>query len=109
MQNILLFRIKNGLDDLPLITYHVVVGTKLPTIDEFIKDCFKAVGINPKPFPLPNTKLSPHIVELLGIPRELLLYMYSKCIYDQKNFNRDLRAEKLSDYNEYKENIFKPI
>ena len=100
--------IKNGLDDLPLITYHVV-GTKLPTIDEFIKDCFKAVGINPKPFPLPNTKLSPHIVELLGIPRELLLYMYSKCIYDQKNFNRDLRGEKLSDYNEYKENIFKPI
>ena len=38
---------------------------KTSTIDEFIKDCFKAVGINPKPFPLPNTKLSPHIVELL--------------------------------------------
>ena len=35
--------------------------------------------------------------------------MYSECIYDQKNFNRDLKGEKESDYNKYKENIFKPI
>ena len=100
--------ITNDQDDLLLKTYHVV-GTNLPTIDEFIKDCFNAVGLKPKPFPLPNTKIGPHVVEFLGIPRELLLYMYSECIYDQKNFNRDLRGEIKSDYNEYKENIFKPI
>ncbi len=98
----------SNLDDLPLKTYHVV-GTNLPTIDEFIKDCFKAVGLKPNPFPLPNTKFGPHVVELLGIPKELLLYMYSECIYDQKNFNRDLRGDQESNYNTYKENIFAPI
>ena len=89
-------------------TYHVI-GMTCPTIENFLLDCFETLGIKSKPFPLPNTQLSPFLVQLLGMPQEVLHYMYSDCIYDQRCFKEDLASKRECHYEDYKDILFTPL
>ena len=89
-------------------TYHVI-GMSSPTIQEFLEDCFDALGITAKPYPIPNSQLGPYIFEALGIPKELNHYGYSECIFDQRCFKEDLSSKRNSHYREFKESLFSPI
>ena len=65
-----------------------------------------AFGIKSIPVPLPASQLNPMIMDKVKLPRELLTYMYSRCLYDQKYYDKDLVCGEQRYYSEFKKVFF---
>lgn len=88
-----------------LSSYHLFAHD-CPTVQEFIKETLRAFDIKSHPVPLPQTQLNPYIMDKVKLPRELLTYMYSRCVFDQKYFDKDLAEGEKRYYNDFKDSFF---
>lgn len=86
-------------------SYHLYAHDCPKAID-FIRDSFAAFGIKSVPVALPATQLNPMIMDKVKLPRELLTYMYSRCLYDQKYYDKDLVSSEPRYYSEFKKVFF---
>lgn len=90
---------------LELKTYHLI-SHEIPTIKEFLEDLNKAFSLNTKFIPTLKNPLNNALLKLLGIPKEMLPFMFSKLSYDKRRTIEDLPELKKSNYSDYKEKLF---
>jgi len=86
-------------------SYHVFAHES-PSAQEFINDALRAFGIKTHPIPLPKTRLNPLIMDKVKLPREILSYMYSRTIFDQKYFDKDVLENEKRTYFDFKDSFF---
>lgn len=88
-----------------LSCYHLF-AQDCPNAKEFIQDTFASFGIRSLAVPLPSNQLNPLLMDKIKLPRELLTYMYSQCVYDQRYFEKDLLSKKTLTYGHFKKSFF---
>ena len=87
-------------------TYHLI-SHETPTTSEFLKDMHKAYGIKTHYIPVIENSIHKTILNLLGIPRELVPFMFSKLSYDKSRTKSELPEIEESSYFNYKDQLFK--
>ena len=90
---------------LELKTYHLI-SSELPTIKEFLEDINQALGLKTQYIPVMKNPVHNSLLKLLGIPKELIPFMFSKLSYDKTRTIEDLPELKKSMYSDYKEKLF---
>lgn len=88
-----------------LKTYHLI-SAEVPTVREFLGDINRALGLKVEYLPVPKNPLHNGILKLIGIPTELVAFMFSKLSYDKTRTNKELPEIEESRYSEYKEKLF---
>src|SRR5690606_22931798 len=89
-----------------LRTYHLL-SYKTPMIKDFLEDLNKAFKIETKYVPLKDNKIHQTILKRLGIPKEVLSFMFSKANYDMSLALELVPAITESRYSIYKNIFFK--
>lgn len=94
-------------DDLSpeLKTYHLV-GAELPTVQEFLKDLNLKYKVKTSYIPVSENKVHSSLLKLLGIPKEVLPFMFSKLSYDKTSTLEDLPEIADCTYSVFKSNLF---
>jgi thioester reductase-like protein len=87
-----------------LKTYHLI-SDEIPTIKKFMGDIALKLGINTKFIPIKNNKISTEILPFLGVPKEVVPFMFSKVSYDKSLTLKDIPALKESRYSDYKDKL----
>ncbi|MFT6069169.1 MAG: nucleoside-diphosphate-sugar epimerase [Bacteriovoracaceae bacterium] len=80
--------------------YHVI-GDSPPSVSRFVEDSLKAFGINLEVLPLPHSPLYKMLLPRIGLPSELLLYMYGKCQYETSHLINDFSGVPRKSYRDY--------
>ncbi len=80
--------------------YHVI-GDSPPNVATFVEDSLKAFGIDLAVVPLPHSPLYKMILPKVGLPSELLLYMYGKCQYETSHLINDFSKVPRKSYQNY--------
>ena len=80
--------------------YHVI-GDSPPSVSSFVEDSLSAFGLNLTVLALPKSPLYKFILPKIGLPSELLLYMYGKCQYETSHLISDFPSVKRLSYKEY--------
>lgn len=80
--------------------YHVI-GDNPPSVSSFVEDSLSAFGLNLTVLALPKSPLYKLILPKIGLPSELLLYMYGKCQYETSHLISDFPSVKRLSYKEY--------
>jgi thioester reductase-like protein len=88
-----------------LKTYHLV-SNQVPTVREFLGDIFATLNIKSEFFPVFRNPVHNSLLKLLGIPKEMVPFMFSKLSYDKTRTLKELPELNESNYSAYKENIF---
>jgi thioester reductase-like protein len=91
--------------DLALKTYHLI-SDEMPSTKEFLKDLNKYFGLKTTYYPLFKNVIFDTALNLLGIPREVIPFMFSSLSYDKRQTKKELPELKLSRYSLYKEKLF---
>ncbi|MBT3585780.1 MAG: NAD-dependent epimerase/dehydratase family protein [Halobacteriovoraceae bacterium] len=89
----------------PFRCYHVI-SQQCPTVGQFMHDAMDEFGFKVKVLPLPKNALNKLIMQQIGLPKELLSYMYSGCHYDKGQIEKDFPNMSKSLYSEYKRPLF---
>lgn len=94
-------------DDLvaPLKTYHLV-SSESPSLEEFLGDLNEMVGIRTHYYAVKENRLHNSLLKLLGIPKEVLPFMFSHLSYDKTSTLEDLPEIKESTYGSFKHILF---
>ncbi len=87
-------------------TYHVV-SSPLVKMDTMIKDMLSFYGINAKVKPLPYISFYNDLFTKLGLPSEIIHYLFAGVNYDSSNLKEDFPNIQGHSYPEYKTNFFK--
>ncbi|MGZ3787805.1 MAG: SDR family oxidoreductase [Bacteriovorax sp.] len=90
---------------LELKTYHLI-SSETPTIQEFLDDLNESLGIKTKYLPVAKNPLHNSLLKLLGIPKELVPFMFSKLSYDKTRTSEELPELSESKYSAYKNKLF---
>ncbi len=85
--------------------YHVVAEDP-PSVRSFVEDSLEAFGLKLALIPLPKSPVYKFILPKIGLPSELLLYMYGKCIYDTSKLKRDFSSTTSSSYGTYSKQFY---
>ncbi len=85
--------------------YHVIAKDP-PLVRVFVEKSLKTFGLNLSLIALPKSPLYKFILPKIGLPSELLLYMYGSCVYDTSSLERDFEKNKIASYSEYSENFY---
>lgn len=80
--------------------YHVI-GEEPPFVREFVEDSLKTFGIKLSLMALPKLKIYKYLFPKIGIPKEMLLYMYGNCTYDTSTLEKKFKDIKVKSYKEY--------
>jgi len=88
-----------------LKTYHLI-SHELPTIKMFLDDLCNHFGLKTTFIPLKQNIAHDYILKHLGIPKEVLPFMFSKLSYDKSNTLEDLPEITESTYGQYKSILF---
>jgi thioester reductase-like protein len=88
-----------------LKTYHLV-SAEIPTLMEFLKDLNKKFNVKTHYFPVKENKIHNSLLKLLGIPEEVLPFMFSRISYDKTSTLEDLPEIKESTYSTFKAILF---
>jgi nucleoside-diphosphate-sugar epimerase len=80
--------------------YHVI-GQAPPSVQQFVEDTLSAFNIKLKVMPLPYSPLYKLVLPKIGLPSELLLYMYGKCQYETSHLMNDFQAITRLSYRDY--------
>ena len=93
-------------DDLSLNlkTYHLI-SDEIPTIKKFMGDIASKMEIKTKFLPIRNNKFSTEILPLLGIPKEVVPFMFSKVSYDKALTLKEIPELLESRYSDYKDKL----
>ena len=86
-------------------TYHLI-SAEVPTTSEFLADVNKVLHIQTKYIPVLKNPLHNSLLNLLGIPKELIPFMFSKLSYDKTRTIEELPELAKSTYSSYKEKLF---
>lgn len=86
-------------------TYHLV-SSESPSLDEFLRDLNDMVGIKTHYFAVKENKIHNSLLKLLGIPEEVLPFMFSRLSYDKTSTLEDLPEIKESTYSSFKHILF---
>tara|TARA_R110002072_G_scaffold64203_7_gene159906 strand:- start:71910 stop:72956 length:1047 start_codon:yes stop_codon:yes gene_type:complete len=88
--------------------YHVI-SDLCPTMEQFANEGLEAFGVKVKTIALPKIKNAGKVMEKLGLPSQLLTYMYAKVRYDIHNYNEDFKELPKCEWDNYKEKIFEYV
>lgn len=88
-----------------LKTYHLV-SAEIPTLMEFLRDLNKKFSVKTHYFPVKENKIHNSLLKLLGIPKEVLPFMFSRISYDKTSTLEDLPEIKESTYSTFKIILF---
>lgn len=88
-----------------LKTYHLV-SSEIPTLMEFLRDLNKKFGVKTHYFPVKENRIHNSLLKLLGIPEEVLPFMFSRISYDKTSTLEDLPEIKDSTYSTFKSILF---
>lgn len=88
-----------------LKTYHLV-SSELPTLREFLSDLNEMAGVKTHYIPVKENVLHNSLLKLLGIPDEVLPFMFSRLSYDKTSTLEDLPEISESTYSSYKHILF---
>jgi thioester reductase-like protein len=89
-----------------LETYHLI-SHQTPSIEEFLTDIKLRFDIKTKFIPVPKNLIHNTIFTLLGIPKEVIPFMFSKTSYDKSVTNNKLPEILESQYALYKDSLLK--
>lgn len=87
-------------------TYHLI-SEEVPSIADFLSDLKECFHLNTKFIPVPKNLVHDNILHLLGIPKEVIPFMFSKITYDKTVTNRLLPEILESKYSLYKTSVIK--
>lgn len=88
-----------------LKTYHLI-SYETPTIKEFLEDLNHKLHLKTHYLPVMKNPFHNSLLNLLGIPKELIPFMFSKLSYDKTRTIEELPELKESVYANYKEKLF---
>lgn len=100
----LILKRDNGLEKLR--TFHLI-SEEIPTIQDLLEDLCTVYNLKIKFIPLPMNIISNTVFKLLGIPSEVIPFMFSKTSYDKTHTNKELPEILLSKYSQYKDALLK--
>lgn len=86
-------------------TYHLI-SEEVPSVKEFLEDLNRAFHLKVKYLPVVKNPVHSSLLKLLGIPKELVPFMFSKLSYDKTRTMKELPELKMSLYSAYKEKLF---
>lgn len=81
-------------------SYHVI-GKEPPSVRKFVEDSLDTYGLNLSVVSLPKSPLYKFILPKIGLPSELLLYMYGGCKYETEELDKKFFKVHRSSYTEY--------
>ena len=87
-----------------LKTYHLI-SDEIPTIKKFLVDIANKLEIKTKFVPIKNNLISTEILPFLGIPKEVVPFMFSKLSYDKSNTLKEIPELLESRYSDYKDKL----
>lgn len=88
-----------------LKTYHLI-SSEIPTLMEFLKDLNKKFDVKTHYFPVKENAVHNSLLKFLGIPEEVLPFMFSRISYDKTSTLEDLPEIKDSTYSTFKSILF---
>lgn len=88
-----------------LKTYHLI-SSEVPTVAEFLSDINRALDLKVEYLPVGKNIFHNAVLKMLGIPTELVSFMFSKLSYDKTRTNRELPELEESRYSDFKEKLF---
>lgn len=88
-----------------LKTYHLI-SAETPTLLEFLGDLNKKFKVKTHYFPVKENLIHNSLLSLLGIPKEVLPFMFSRVSYDKTSTLEDLPEIKKSKYSTFKTILF---
>jgi thioester reductase-like protein len=91
-----------------LKTYHLV-SNEVPSVSQFLKDTNQAFGLSNYYIPVKKNPIHNRLLKQLGIPPEVIPFMFSKLSYDKTRTVVDLPEIVESRYTDYKSKIFGKI
>jgi nucleoside-diphosphate-sugar epimerase len=97
--------IERDLFELDLKTYHLI-SSELPTVQEFLYDINRVLDLRVEYLPVGKNPIHNVVLKMLGIPTELIAFMFSKLSYDKTRTNKELPELEESRYSDYKEKLF---
>lgn len=89
-----------------LNTVHLV-SDEIPTVEEFLKDLNRIFDLNIKYISVPRNVIHNTLLKAVGIPNEVIPFMFSKSSYDKTETLKILPEIANSRYSDYKEVIIK--
>lgn len=89
-------------------TYHLI-SDEIPSLKEFLDDLNESLGLKLQYIPVMKNPLHKNILNLLGIPKELMPFMFSKLSYDKTRTHNELPELKMSLYSAYKNKLFREL
>jgi len=85
------------------LCYHLL-SESIPTMGEFLQESFDEFGFDVTIVPLPKTRMNNMIMDKIGLPKELLNFLYSKCQYKKDNLIKDYEGS-LWNYHHFKKKL----
>jgi thioester reductase-like protein len=89
-----------------LKTYHII-SNEIPTVREFLKDLNAAFGLKTKYIPVSKNSLHTTLLKMMGIPKEVIPFMFSKLSYDRTCTIKEIPEIQKSEYSAYKNILFR--
>lgn len=86
--------------------YHLI-SDEIPCIDQFLKDINSRFNLNIRYIPVRNNIIHQFILTKLGIPKEVIPFMFSEIDYDKTVTYKLLPEIKKSKYSHFKESLLK--
>lgn len=88
-----------------LKTYHLI-STEIPTVQEFLDEINRALGLRVRYLPVVKNPIHSSLLKLLGIPKELTSFMFSRLSYDKTRTESELPEILESKFSDYKDTLF---
>lgn len=85
--------------------YHLI-SEDVPTVAEFLSDMAFKLDLKTEFIPVKENPLHHHLLKWMGVPTELVRFMFSRLSYDKTRTNVELPELQESRYSEYKKNLF---
>lgn len=86
--------------------YHLLSSANA-TVQELLQDSFSAFDFKVEVIPLPDTKVNDLLMEKIGLPKELLGYLYSEATFSNSELIKDYPEIIIPSYYQFKNNFLK--
>lgn len=89
-----------------LDTFHLI-SDQIPSVQDFLNDLKEKFNLKTIFIPIPKNIISNNLLLMLGIPKEVIPFMFSKLSYDKSVVNRVIPEILTSKYSLYKNSLLK--
>lgn len=84
--------------------YHLLSSANA-TVQELLQDSFRTFDFKVEVIPLPDTKVNDLLMEKIGLPKELLGYLYSEATFSNSELIKDYPEIMIPSYYQFKNNF----